>query len=290
MQEIKQRLDQYLAGQKKLDLTRSQISKLIEAGNILVNDRIVKPSYHLKTTDQLTIDIPPLKKLDAKPENIPLDIVYEDDDLIVVNKPRGMVVHPAVGNYEGTLVNALLHHVKNLSGIGGVARPGIVHRLDKDTSGLIVVAKNDLAHQALAKQFKDREIAKQYVALVKGVIKQDSGEIAAAIGRHPVKRKKMAAGRGREALTFYRVIERFKDATLVELTPKTGRTHQLRVHLNHLGHPIVGDPVYGGDKGTGQLLHAQKLAFTHPRTGEKLAFTAPLPDDLAEAIKKLRKK
>lgn len=286
-----QRLDQHLAARQDLNLTRSQIGKLIEAGEILVNGQVVKPSYHLKKNDCLTINIPPPRKLETKPENIPLEIVYEDDDLVVVNKPRGMVVHPAAGNYEGTLVNALLHHCQDLSGIGGVVRPGIVHRLDKDTSGLIVVAKNDAAHQSLTKQFKDRVIKKRYVALVQGVVKQDSGEIDAAIGRHPVRRMKMAVTeKGREAITHFKVIKRFKDTTLVELAPKTGRTHQLRVHLHHLGHPIVGDPVYGGAKGSGQLLHASKLSFIHPRTGEKMEFEVPLPDDLSVELKKPREK
>jgi 23S rRNA pseudouridine1911/1915/1917 synthase len=290
----------------KLDtsLSRAFSQKLIEKGKILVNDRPSQPSYRLKLDDKVTIEVPPPEKYEVRPENLPLNIVYEDDDLLVVNKPRGMVTHPAPGHYTGTLVNALLYHAKNLAGIGGVERPGIVHRLDKDTSGLLLVAKTDLAHRSLSKQIKDRQVKRSYVALVHGVVKQDEGFVQEKIGRHPVHRKKMAvikqAGlKSREALTFYKVLRRFKDYSLLELQLKTGRTHQIRVHMSHIGHPLVGDTTYG-KKGLapspeqsrgveGQLLHAQIIGFTHPRTGEYLEFSAPMPDEMTEAIRTLSK-
>lgn len=270
---------------------------MIDQGRILVNDRPAKHSHVLKLDDKVSVDIPPPRKLDLIAEDIPLDIVYEDKDLIVINKPRGLVVHPAVGNWTGTLVNAILHHAKDLSGIGGVGRPGIVHRLDKETSGLMVVAKSDLAHSSLAKQFKDRLVKKLYVALVHGNIKSDDGFIQAKIGRHPVNRKKFAVIKdanlkSREALTFFKILKRFKNYSLVELTLKTGRTHQIRVHLSHIGHPLVGDKTYGGRTKIGDLpvsvmLHAETLGFTHPRTNKYMEFKQKLPADMLEAIQNI---
>lgn len=292
------RLDHFLASQKEIGLTRSQVQRLIRDGYVEVNKEIPKASYKLKVDDRVYLTIPPPKKLEVLPENIPLDIVYEDKDLIVVNKPRGMVVHPAVGNYTGTLVNALLYHCKDLSGIGGVLRPGIVHRLDKNTSGLLVVAKNDFTHQALAKQFKSKQIFKQYLALVRGVIKQAGGIIKAKVGRHPKHRKKMAVispfetrVKGKEAVTYYKVLERYKKYSLVEITLRTGRTHQIRVHMTSIGHPIVGDPTYGHRreefKVSGQLLHAAKLGFVHPRTGKYVEFEREMPEDMKKIIQYL---
>lgn len=295
------RLDHFLANKKEIGLTRSQIHRLIDDGYVEVNKEAPKASYKIKADDRIIIKIPPPVKLEVTSENIPLDIVYEDDDLVVVNKPRGMVVHPGPGRHSATLVNALLYHCKNLSGIGGVLRPGIVHRLDKDTSGLIVVAKSDFAHQALSKQFKDRKIYKQYLALVHGVVREDKGKIEAKVGRHPKHRKKMAiissqetSVKGREALTFFKVLERFKDYTFVEVEIKTGRMHQIRVHLTSVGHSIVGDPTYGHKKEKfkvkGQLLHAAKLGFTHPRTGKFVEFERVIPEDMVRVLKTLQKK
>ncbi|MBI5400166.1 RluA family pseudouridine synthase [Candidatus Saganbacteria bacterium] len=291
--QINQRLDHFLAAQKESRLTRSQIQKLIDNCDITVNKKKSRPAYKLKLNDKIIVTIPSIKPLETSPENIPLNIVYEDSDIIVINKPRGLVVHPAVGNYSGTLVNALLNHCQDLSGIGGVERPGIVHRLDKDTTGLIVVAKNDLAHQSLSKQFKNKTVHKKYLALVHGIVKQDSGTIAARIGRHPVQRKKMAVvgTRGREAVTHFQVKARFKNFTLLELILETGRTHQIRVHLSSIGYPIVGDQTYGKKQNefdlNGQFLHAAELSFTHPRTGQILTFSAPLPEDMDKIIDQL---
>lgn len=305
--EENQRLDIYL-NKKDLGLSRSRIQKLISSGKIRVNNTIVKPSYWVKVGDRIEVTIPKPRPLKIDPEKIPLNILYEDRDLIVVNKPRGMVVHPGAGISSGTLVNALLYHCKDLSGIGGVLRPGIVHRLDKDTSGVLVVAKNDFTHLALSKQFKERSVNKRYIALVKGRVLKEEGKIEAPIGRHPVKRKKMAAGvrRAREAITSYKVLERFEDFTLLEAIPETGRTHQIRVHLSHIGYPVVGDPRYGGRitgfrpqasgfkeaiaSLKGQLLHAQTLGFVHPRTKEYMEFNAPLPEDMERVIELLKKK
>ena len=290
------RLD-LLVNSLNIGLSRSQSKKLIENGNILVDSKLSHASYRVKIDDIVSIKIPKPIALNAKPENIPLDIVYEDSEIIVVNKPRGMVVHPAAGNYSHTLVNALLSHCKDLSGIGGVLRPGIVHRLDKDTSGLIVVAKNDRAHEALSKQFKQHSVEKIYLALVRGNIKSDNGIIREPIGRHPVHRKKMAViqrkgkqatgnMKARDAFTEYEVIKRFKEFNLLKIKIKTGRTHQIRVHLSHIGHSVVGDPVYGGGKG-GQMLHAQTLGFIHPSSGKHVEFTTKLPDDMQEEISKI---
>jgi len=291
------RLDQFLAQQKELGLSRSQVQKLIEEEFITVNKAPAKPSYLIKTDDRIKVTVPPPPSPKLIPENLPLDIIYEDEDLIVVNKPKGMVVHPAAGNFSGTLVNALLYHCDHLATSGGPIRPGIVHRLDKDTSGLLVVAKTDLAYQDLVKQIKNRAVERTYLALVHGNIKNDQGIIEARIGRHPVHRKKMAVTEGirtREAITHYKVLQRFKNYTLVEVKIKTGRTHQIRVHMSYLGHPVVGDKTYGKKKEefevSGQLLHAQKLAFLHPRTGQILSFKAPLPKEMQQILTRLSQK
>jgi len=287
------RIDVFLAAE--LDYTRSYIKKLIVDGLVFVNGKTVKPSYKVKENDEVVVNIPEAEKIDVLPENIPLDILYEDDDIIVINKPQGMVVHPAPGNYSGTLVNALLYHCKNLSGINGILRPGIVHRLDKDTSGVMVVAKNDKAHISLSNQIKERSVFKKYVAIVEGVIKDEEGKIEAPIGRHPVDRKKMAVIEdGRYALTLYKVLERFKENTLVEAVIKTGRTHQIRVHMAYIGHPIVGDHVYGFKrqkfKLEGQALHSSVLGFMHPTKGVYMEFEAPLPEYFVRLIEILRNK
>jgi len=279
------RIDVFLAAE--LDYTRSYIKKLIVDGLVFVNGKAVKPSYKVKENDEVVVNIPEAEKIDVLPENIPLDIIYEDDDIVVVNKPQGMVVHPAPGNYSGTLVNALLYHCKNLSGINGFLRPGIVHRLDKDTSGVMVVAKNDKAHISLSNQIKDRTVFKKYTAIVEGVIKLDEGKIEMPIGRHPIYRKKMAVlDDGRYALTLYKVLERYKENTLVEAVIKTGRTHQIRVHMAYIGHPVVGDVLYGYKrkrfKLNGQALHSTVLGFIHPSKGIFMEFYAPLPRYLIE--------
>ncbi|AIS52615.1 pseudouridine synthase [Thermoanaerobacter kivui] len=286
------RIDVFLAAE--LDYTRSYIKKLIVDELVFVNGKTVKPSYKVKENDEVVVNIPEAEKIDVLPENIPLDILYEDDDIIVINKPQGMVVHPAPGNYSGTLVNALLYHCKNLSGINGILRPGIVHRLDKDTSGVMVVAKNDKAHISLSNQIKERSVFKKYVAIVEGVIKDEEGKIEAPIGRHPVDRKKMAVIEdGRYALTLYKVLERFKENTLIEAVIKTGRTHQIRVHMAYIGHPVVGDPVYGFKKQKfkleGQALHSSILGFVHPTKGVYMEFEAPLPEYFVRLIEILRR-
>lgn len=299
-----QRLDIFLALTAKLDLSRSQIKKLIEDADITVNGRPTEPSYKIKTDDKIRVVVPPPRELTIKAQDIRLDIVYEDNDVVVVNKPRGLVTHPAPGNYSGTLVNALLYHCDHLASLGAPLRPGIVHRLDKDTSGLIVAAKTDAAYHSLVKQLKDRTVEKTYVALVHGVIKKDEGVIEAPIGRHPVSRQKMAvieskkeevkSKKSREAFTSFKVIRRFKNYTLVEVKIKTGRTHQIRVHFSHLGHPLVGDPTYGGQKDEfdlkGQLLHAQRLGFIHPATGKFMKFEAEMPKEMAGVIKRISTK
>ncbi|MHA8262971.1 RluA family pseudouridine synthase [Lactobacillaceae bacterium Melli_B3] len=274
-------------------ISRSRAKELIQSGDILVNHQSVKPKYEVVQGDVISIHIPTPKQLDLTPEAIPLDIVYEDDDVLVVNKPQGMVVHPAPGHPDHTLVNALLYHTP-LSKINGTLRPGIVHRIDKDTSGLLMVAKNDLAHESLSKQLKAKTNVRKYVALVHGVIKNDQGTIDAPIGRDKKYRKKQAiVADGRHAVTHYRVLERFANYTLVECQLETGRTHQIRVHMKSIGHPLVGDPLYGPRKtikGNGQFLHAQVLGFKHPRTGEQLLFEAPLPKIFTQTLKSLRQK
>lgn len=288
------RLDAFL-GTKIDGVSRSYVKKLIDEGYVKVNGRVVKPSYKVKKGDDISVCIPEPQELKIEPEAIPLDILYEDSDIIVINKPQGMVVHPAPGNYHGTLVNALLYHCgDNLSGINGIIRPGIVHRLDKDTSGVILVAKTNSAHLKLAQQIKNREIKKIYNAIVFGNIKEESNTINAPIGRHPVERKKMAVVEdGRSAVTHYRVLERFGEYTYVEARIETGRTHQVRVHFAYIKHPILGDTTYGPKKQPfnlkGQVLHARLLGFVHPAKNEYMEIEAPLPDYFEELLHKLRR-
>ncbi len=277
------------------EYTRSRIQKLIEDGCVLLDEKPVKASYKVKIGDVIVFAVPDLKEPDILPEEIPLSIIYEDDDMLVVNKPQGMVVHPAAGNYTGTLVNALLAYCgDSLSGINGERRPGILHRIDKDTSGLLMVAKNDMAHQGLAAQIKEHSLTRAYRALVHGGFSEESGTINLPIGRHPVDRKKMAVTyqNSRAAVTHYKVLERFGAYTLVECRLETGRTHQIRVHMSHQGHPIVGDPVYGVKKEVfslkGQLLHAYQIGFIHPRTGDYLEFSSPIPEYFEKILKRLR--
>jgi len=280
------RLDQFLASSVP-ELSRARIQDLIKAGHVTLNAAAAKASARLRAGDAITLHEPPPVATEAVAEDIALDVLFEDDDLIVLNKPAGLVVHPAAGNWSGTVVNALLHHCQELSGIGGEQRPGIVHRLDKDTSGCLVAAKSDVAHQSLARQFAGREVSKIYLAIVAGKVRYLTGTIDAPIGRHPVQRKKMtvvAEGSGRPAKTGYRVIQALPAGTLVECTLHTGRTHQIRVHLKHLGHPLLGDEVYGKRAGfPRQMLHAWRLSFAHPRTGERLNFESPIPPDFVEA-------
>lgn len=267
---------------------------MIEDGNILVNNKKIKSSYKLNDNDILLINIPEIKKLDIEPENIPLNIIHEDDDILFVNKPKGMVVHPAHGNYEGTLVNALLAHCKNLSGINGIARPGIVHRIDKDTSGILVIAKNDKAHKSLSEQFKVHSINRIYIALVKEIIKEDEGTINIPIKRSKSDRKKMGVNAlGKNAITHFKVIDRYKNYTLVECKLETGRTHQIRVHMAYIGHPIVGDSTYSNGKNEfgikGQMLHAKTLGLIHPTTKEYIEFSSELPDDFINVLNSLER-
>ncbi len=290
------RLDK-LAAEELRGVTRSYIKKLIENGGVTVNGEPSKPNRKLRAGDEIKVVLPDLEELEIAPEDIPLDIVYEDGSMLIVNKPRGMVVHPAPGNYSGTLVNALMFHCgDSLSGINGEKRPGILHRIDKDTTGLLMVAKNDNAHQKLSEQIKEHSLTRAYKALVRGNIKQDTGTIDAPIGRHPTDRKKMTITdkNSREAVTHYRVLERFSKYTLVECVLETGRTHQIRVHMSKNGHPIVGDKTYGVKKEefnlSGQLLCAYKLGFIHPGSGEYMEFTCDLPDDFQKVIDILRKK
>lgn len=293
-EDVGKRIDKYLADNLS-DLTRSSIVNLISDGNVKVNDKQIPKNYKLRTGDRVTVFVPEPVEYEAKAENIPLDIVYEDDDLLVVNKPKGMVVHPAAGNYEGTLVNALLYHCKgNLSGINGVIRPGIVHRIDKDTSGLLLVAKNDKAHNGLAAQIKEHSLTREYEAIVFGNLKDDTGTINAPIGRHHSDRKRMAVTdrNSKEAVTHYEVIERLKGYTYVRFRLETGRTHQIRVHSAYIGHPVSGDKVYGvkNEKTTleSQCLHARKIGFIHPVTNEYMEFVSDLPDYFINYLNKLR--
>ena len=284
--EAGSRIDQFLAARVPA-LSRSRIQDLMKSGHVRVNGHETKASTRLRDGDHITITEPPPTPATTEAEDIALDVLYEDSDLIVLNKPAGLVVHPAAGHWHGTLVNALLHHCKGLSSIGGEERPGIVHRLDKETSGCLVAAKNDATHRALTRQFSGREVTKIYLALATGKFRQTSGIIEGAIGRHPIHRKKMTVltgERGRAARTDYRVLRTVADGTLVECTLHTGRTHQIRVHLKHLGHPLVGDEVYGRRAGFHrQMLHAWKLGFTHPVSSERMDFTAPIPRDFVEA-------
>lgn len=288
-----ERLDKYLA-QVFEGKSRSYLQGLIENNNVLVNDKNIKSNYKLKYLDEVKVNLPEPQILKVEAENIPLDVLYEDSDLIVVNKKQGMVVHPAPGNYNGTLVNALLYHCKDLSTINGVIRPGIVHRIDKDTTGVLVVAKNDDSHKFLASQLKDHSMKREYYALVEGRIKNDNGTIDKPIGRNKKDRLKMGIVEdGRHAVTHYEVIERFNASTLVKCVLETGRTHQIRVHMSSIGYPLVGDTVYGFKKQRykldGQMLHARVLGFIHPTTKEYMEFSSDLPDYFEELINKLRK-
>lgn len=277
-----------------LEITRSNMQKLLEEGRAVRGQKVIKSNYRVKTGEEILVNLPEPQPLDVQPEDIPLDIIYEDDDVVVVNKARGMVVHPAAGNYNGTLVNALLYHCKNLSGINGVIRPGIVHRLDKDTSGIMICAKNDSAHLSLSEQIQSKTAQRTYLAVVRGNVKNDSGIIETQIARDKNDRKKMAVVTegGRQAITEYEVAERFGKYTVVKCRLKTGRTHQIRVHMEYLGYPLVGDPKYSPMKTpfaiNGQALHSLTLSFTHPRTGERLTFEAPLPEDMKKILTRLR--
>ena len=302
-EESGSRLDAYLAC--VTDLTRSAAVRLIEEGQITINGKCPNKKDKVKAGDAVSVSLPEPEPDVALPQNIPLDIIYEDEDILVVNKPCGMVVHPAAGNPDGTLVNAILYHCgDSLSGIGGVIRPGIVHRIDKDTSGLLVVAKNDAAHLALSEQLKVHRVSRVYHAIAIGNLREDSGTVDAPIGRHPTDRKRMAVLRGadahaRDAVTHYRVLERFDGLCHVECQLETGRTHQIRVHMSSLGHPLLGDPVYGGANHRfcqnhaalihGQCLHAAELSLIHPRTGEEMHFTCPLPEDMERILTILRR-
>lgn len=286
------RLDKCL-GELHADLSRNRIQQLIEEGSVTVNGLQQKCNYKVKTNDILFLSLPENVELEVLPEDIPLDVRYEDHDVIVINKPRGMVVHPANGNHDGTLVNALLFHCKDLSGINGILRPGIVHRIDKDTSGLIVVAKNDKAHAALSLQLKDKSLHRAYLALIHGVLEHDYGTIDAPIGRDEKDRQKMAvtATNSKDAKTYFKVLERFMKYTLVECRLETGRTHQIRVHMQYIKHPVVGDPKYAMRKTMqvgGQLLHAYELSFIHPTSKEKITVQAPLPEIFEEVLSTLR--
>ena len=291
------RIDRFLADAAP-ELSRSRIQKLIKDAHITVNEKPVKSNYRLLTDDVISLSIPELKEPDILPEALPLDILYEDRDVIVVNKPKGMVVHPAPGHYTGTLVNALLYHCKDqLSGINGDLRPGIVHRIDMDTTGSLIVCKNDLAHQNMSEQLKEHSIHRIYIAIVHGNIKEDEGTVNAPIGRHPIDRKKMSthAKQSRHAVTHYKVLERFGNYTYIQCKLETGRTHQIRVHMSSIGHPLLGDQVYGTKKCpfpglTGQTLHAKTLGFIHPRSGEYIEVDAPIPEYFNNLLDILRKK
>lgn len=285
------RLDVFISNSFE-DMSRSYIQKLIEDKNVMVNGQFKKSNYKLRLHDSIYIELPELKELVVEAENIPLDILYEDEDIVVVNKEQGMVVHPAPGNYKGTLVNALLYHCKDLSGINGVIRPGIVHRIDKDTSGILVIAKNDKAHKKLAEQLKDHSMKREYIALIEGNLKEEEGTVDKPLGRNPKNRLKMAVIEGgRTAITHYKVINRYTNFTLVKCILETGRTHQIRVHMAFINHPLVGDPVYGFAKQKikvkGQMLHAKKLGFIHPSTGKYIEFESELPEYFKEIIEKL---
>lgn len=290
-----ERIDKFLASRLP-ELSRSYIQKLLKEELVTVGKVSVKANYKLRANDCVLIRIPEAMEPDILPEDLPLDILYEDDDVLVINKPKGMVVHPGAGHYSHTLVNGLLWHCKgNLSGINGVLRPGIVHRIDKDTTGSLLVCKNDLAHRAIAEQLKSHTITRKYRAIVHGVLKEEEGSVDAPIGRHPTERKKMAVNykNGKPAITHYRVLERFAQYTYIECILETGRTHQIRVHMSSIHHPLLGDPVYGPAKCPysleGQTLHAMVLGFQHPTTGEYLEFSAPLPNYFEKLLKNLLK-
>ncbi len=291
-QNMNQRLDMYIAS-LDLDLSRSMAQKIIENGQVLVNGKVPKASYKTKLGDKIEIELLEPKETNLEAQDIPLDIIYEDGDILVVNKPKGMVVHPGNGNPDGTLANAVLNHCKeNLSGIGGEIRPGIVHRLDKDTSGLIVIAKNDKAHINLSKQIQDRKVKKIYTALVRGIIPEDAATINMPIGRSNTDRKKMAVRKdGKVAITHIKVIKRYEKYTLIRVKIDTGRTHQIRVHMAEIGYPVVGDEVYSNGKNEfnvhGQMLHSTSLDFVHPITGKQMYFEAPLPKYFEDVLNKL---
>ncbi len=292
IKEEKGRIDKVLTA-LFADHSRSQVQQWLKDGAVSVNGEPVKANYKVKSADAIIVEVPEPEELEIVAEDLPIEIVYEDDDVAVVNKPQGMVVHPSAGHAQGTLVNALMYHMKNLSSINGVIRPGIVHRIDKDTSGLLMIAKNDQAHEALAQQLKDKTSLRKYIALVHGVIPHEKGTINAPIGRSKVDRKIQAIREdGKPAVTHFTVLERFENFTLVELQLETGRTHQIRVHMKYIGYPLAGDPVYGPKKtlkGNGQFLHAKLLGFTHPQTNEQMTFEAPLPEVFEKTLEKLRK-
>lgn len=292
-EEENTRIDRYLSSHS--DLSRSFIQKLSEEGKIMVNGKVVKSSYKVSLNDEINVQVPEMENLETKPENIPLDILYEDSDLIVINKPKGMIVHPASGIYTGTLVNALLYHCKDLSGINGVLRPGIVHRIDKDTTGCIIACKNDFTHVEIAKQLETKTCHREYRAIVMGNIVHDNGMIDAPIGRDSRDRQKMTVtDKGsREARTHFQVLERFGKSTYIECALETGRTHQIRVHMKYINHPVMGDEKYGKKcpymNTNGQVLHAYKITFVHPRTQKEMTIEAPLPDYFNELLDVLRK-
>lgn len=289
-----ERIDKYL-NELMDSLSRSYIRKLLDSENVTVNNASVKANYRVRTDDEIRLYLPPVKTPDIEPENIPLSVLYEDNDVIVVNKPKNMVVHPAPGHYSGTLVNALLYHCSgNLSGINGILRPGIVHRIDKDTTGSVIACKNDFAHNSIAAQLKNHSIVRKYHAIVCGVLKEEEGTVHTLIGRHPADRKKMAVVKsgGKDAVTHYRVLQRFEKYTYVECVLETGRTHQIRVHMASIGHPLLGDTVYGAPSSPyrleGQCLHAKILGFCHPVTGEYIETDAPLPEYFGRLLNILR--
>ena len=288
-EETGERIDSFLSG--KTEFTRTRIQQLIKDKNITVNGKATKSSYKIEENDEIVIEVPEAETTEIKPENIKIDIVYEDSDIAVINKQAGLVVHPAHGHYSGTLVNAILYHIKDLSGINGEIRPGIVHRLDKYTSGLIVIAKNDKVHTALTEMFQEKKIRKTYLAILKGKLNKSEGKIVTQIGRDKNDRKKMTViddiTKGKNAITNYRVISQNNLFTLVKVNIETGRTHQIRVHMRHLGYPILGDSVYGRkDNEKRQMLHAYKLEFLHPVTGHQMEFTGEIPEDFQKALKK----
>ncbi len=292
VEESGQRIDKYIA--EKQEISRVAVQRLIEEENILVNGKATKSSYLTQVGDVVTIQIPEVKEIGLQPQELPLDVIYEDEDIIVINKAKGMVVHPAAGNPDGTLVNAIMAHCKgNLSGIGGELRPGIVHRLDKDTSGLLVIAKNDKAHLAISEQIQNREVKKTYLALVRGIVPENEATIKMPIGRSTKDRKKMAVTpKGKEAITHFKVLERFEKYTYLEVKIETGRTHQIRVHMAEIGHPVVGDMVYSNGKNEfqieGQMLHAHRLEFKHPITKKDMCLEAPLPEYFVNIVSDLR--
>lgn len=288
-----QRIDRYLT-EMLPEQSRSFFQKLIRDGFVMVNHMIVKVNYRLKTGDLIEIDIPDAVPTEIVPENIPLDILYEDDDLLIVNKPKGMVVHPAVGHSTGTLVNAIMYHCQgNLSGINGEIRPGIVHRIDKDTTGSLIICKNDEAHRNIAEQIKEHSVTRRYVGVVAGTFSEESGTVEGAIGRHPNDRKRMTINEknGKPAVTHYRVLQTLKGASFMEFELETGRTHQIRVHMASISHPLLGDTVYGNSKNPyklqGQALHARTIGFIHPTTGEYIEVSAPIPEYMTELVRKL---